>query len=78
MIINELLLDLWFHTVESVVSTLKVTLEGVESFDDLLFDLLSLLVGNSWTKSKLSKVTANSNTSTLNEFGIFCWEWITF
>jgi len=78
VIINELLLDLWFHAVESIVGTLEVSFEGVKSCHDFLFDLLSFFVGNSWTKSELSKVTTNSDASTLDQFGIVFGEWVTF
>ncbi len=62
VVLNELGLSLLVHALEGVEGTLEVALEGLESGDDLVHDLESLLLGESGAKREVLKVTANSDS----------------
>ena len=63
MIINKLLLILGAHRIKSIESTCKVTIELIASLNDLVHDLVTLLVGDTWSKREFSQVSADSDTS---------------
>ena len=66
MIVDELLLDCLGHTGQWVEGTGKITLEGVASSDDLVHDLISLLVGDTWAKRIASEVSSYSDSCGLD------------
>jgi len=74
MVVNELLLNSGVHTFERVESSLEVTFEGVASGDNLSHDLVSLNLGDSWTKRVVSQVSSNSNSSGLDHSAVFLGE----
>merc|ERR1712048_144754 len=66
MIVDELLLDGLGHTGQWVEGSCEVTLEGVASRDDLVHDLISLLVGDTWAKRIVSEVSSDSDSCGLD------------
>ena len=74
MVVNELLLNSGVHAFERVESSLEVTFEGIASGDNLSHDLVSLLLGDSWTKRVVSQVSSNSNSSGLDHSTVFLGE----
>ena len=65
MILDELLLGLLVHAFKGVELTLEVTLEGFASLDDLVHDVVSLGLGNTWSEWEVGEVTSNSDSSGL-------------
>jgi len=63
MIINKLLLILGAHGVKGVESSSKVTIKFIASLNDLVHNLVTLLVGDTWSKREFSQVSADSDTS---------------
>lgn len=63
VIFDELVLGILVHALEGIELALKVTLEGVESLDDGVHDIESLLLGESGSKGEVSEVSADSNSS---------------
>ena len=63
VIVDQLLLVLLGHTLKWVELTLEVALEGVACLNNLVHDLKSLLLGDTWTKWVTGKVSSNSNSS---------------
>ena len=74
VIVDQLLLVGLAHTVEWVELTLEVTLESVASSDNLVHDLISLSLGDTWSKWVTSKVSSNSDSSGDNHSGIILGE----
>lgn len=70
VVLNELGLSLLVHALEGVEGTLEVALEGLESGDDLVHDLKSLLLGESGTKREVLKVTADSDSCRHDHSGV--------
>jgi len=62
VVVDELLLDLLIHTLEWVESSFQVSLEFATSFNNLLHDFVSLLLGNTWSKWVVGKISSNSNS----------------
>ena len=62
MVINKLLSISFRHGSKSVVSTLKVSLEFVQSGHNIMLDLVSLILRDTWSKWEISEVSTNSNT----------------
>ena len=63
MIINKLLLILGAHGVKGIESSSKVTIKFIASLNDLVHNLVTLLVGDTWSKREFSQVSADSDTS---------------
>ena len=74
MILDELLSLGLSHVVEGVVSTSKVALETLESFNDFLLDFFSLIVSDSGAKGIPIEVSTNSDTSAFDHLGIVLGE----
>jgi hypothetical protein len=60
---NELLLVCLGHALQWVELSLEVTLEGVASLNDLVHDLESLSLGDTWTEWVVSEVSSDSDSS---------------
>jgi len=78
MIVDELLLDILLHTGQWIEGSCEVTIEGLASLDDLFHDLISLIVGDTWTKRIASEVSSYSDSCGLDhgqfllgEFSVF-------
>ena len=69
MIIDELLLNIWGHAVESVELTLKVTSELRAGSNNLGHDLVTLLVGDAGSEREGLQVTSDTDTGGLDEGG---------
>ena len=67
MIIDELLLNIWGHAVESVELTLKVTSELLAGSNNLGHDLVTLLVGDAGSEREGLQVTSDTDTGGLDE-----------
>ena len=63
MIVDKLLLILCGHGLEWVEFPLKISFEVLASLNDLVHNLKSLLLGNSWSEWEISKVSSNSDSS---------------
>ena len=63
MIVDKLLLLLRSHGSKGIEGTSKFSFKTVASLDNLLLDLISLFLRNSWTKRILSQVAAYSDAS---------------
>ena len=74
MIGNELLLILLAHTVQWVELSFEVTFEGVASLHNLLHDLKSLGLGDTWTKWVVSKISSNSDSSRVDHLRLLLSE----
>lgn len=74
MIIDELLLGLLIHAFKGVELALEVTLERLASLNDLLHDLISLFLGDTWSKWVVGEVSANADSSGLDHLGLVFWE----
>ena len=70
MIIDELLLNIWGHAVESVELTLKVTSELRAGSNNLGHDLVTLLVGDAGSEREGLQVTSDTDTGGLDEGGL--------
>ena len=70
VIIDELLLDIWGHAVESVELTLEVTSELVAGGNNLGHDLVTLLVGDAGSEREGLQVTSDTDTGGLDEGGL--------
>ena len=62
MIFDQLLLILWAHTLKWVEFTSELTFELAAGLNDLVHDLDSLLLGDSWSERVVSKISSNSNS----------------
>jgi len=62
VIVNELLLILGTHTLKWVELSFEVTLESVASSHDLVHDLKSLGLGDTWTERVVSEVSSDSDS----------------
>ena len=74
MVLDELLLGGLIHTLEWVESTGKIAFEGLGSGGDLLHDLESLLLGDTWSKWVSVEVSSNSNSSGDDHGGLLLGE----
>lgn len=74
MVINEFLLSRCVHALKRIELSLKITLEGLASLNDLVHDLESLLLGNSWAEWVVSQVSSNSDSRGLDHSGILLGE----
>jgi hypothetical protein len=63
VVVNQLLLNIWVHSLEWVESTLQITIEGVTGLNNFIHDFVSLLSGDTWSKWVSSKVSSNSDSS---------------
>jgi len=70
MVSDKLVLNSFIHTLEWVECSFEITCVTSCSLDDSTHDIKSLLLGDTWTKWVISEVSANSNSSRLNVFGI--------
>lgn len=70
MIIDELLLVLLAHSFERIEFSLEITFKTLESFDALIHNFESLLLGNTWAKWESLKVSTNSDSCRENHSGI--------
>ena len=62
MVINKLLSISFRHGSKSVVSTLEISFEFVQSGHNVMLDLVSLIFRDSWSKREISEVSADSDT----------------
>jgi len=62
VIVDERFLIFFAHTIQWIEFTLKISLEGVASLDDLIHDLESLCFGDAWTEWVVGHVSANSDS----------------
>lgn len=62
VIVDELLLILGGHAIKRIELTLEITLEVLAGLDDLVHDLKSLLLGNTWSEWEISEVSSNSDS----------------
>ena len=74
MVLDELLLGLLVHAFKGVELALEVTLERLAGLDDLVHDLLSLCLGDTWSEGVVGKVAANADSSGLDHLGLILWE----
>ena len=75
MVLNELLLDLWAHSIEWIVSTCKLTGETVKSFDNHSLNLCSSLwVVDTWSKWESIQVSSNSDSCAPDHSCLIWWE----
>ena len=74
VVLDELLLGSRIHTLEWVESTLEIAFEGLSSLGDLLHDLKSLSLGDTWTKRVALEVSANSDSSRVDHGGVLFGE----
>lgn len=75
MILNELLLNLWAHSIEWIVSTCKLTSEAVKSFDNHSLDLFSSFwVVDTWSKWESIQVSSNSDSCAPDHSCLIWWE----
>ena len=70
VIVDKLLLSSWFHALERIESSLKITFEGLASSDNLCHDFVSLFFGNSWAERVVSQVSSNSDSCGVDHSGI--------
>jgi hypothetical protein len=70
VVLDELGLSLLVHALEGVEGTLEIALEGLESWNNLVHDLESLLLGKSGAKREVSEVTADSDSGRNDHSGI--------
>lgn len=75
MVLNELLTLSSGELVKSVEVTGEITLVGLESLGDSGHDLDSLLVGDTWSKSVVGEVTADTDTGGVDHSSLILWEW---
>ena len=75
VISNKLILVSLTHSGERIVLSSEFNLEAVASLNNLLLDLVSLCLGNSWTKREFSQVSSDSDSSTDDHGSVFSWEW---
>ena len=74
VIVNELLLILSGHGLEWGEFTLEITIEVLTSLHDLVHDLESLLLGDTWTEWEFGEVSSNSDSSGDNHSGVLLIE----
>ena len=70
MVLDELGLGLLVHALEGIELALEVTLEGLDSLNDLVHDLESLSLGKSGSERVVLEVSANSDSSGDNHSGL--------
>jgi len=75
VIIDELLLGGGVHAFKRVELSSKVTFESVASFDNLVHNFVTLLVGDTWSEREVGQVSANSDTSGLDHGSTLGIEW---
>ena len=75
MVSDKLLRLLRSHGLQGIESTSELTIKLATSLDDLLFDRVSLLIGNSGSKRELSQITSNSDTSGNDHGSVFRGKW---
>ena len=66
VISNQLLLSSLVHTVKRVKLAFKITCKGSTGLDYPLHYFITLLVGNTWSKRVVSKVSSDTDASRLN------------
>ena len=71
VIVDELGLDLFGHTVKGVEGTLKIAFKGGASLNNSLHDLVALLVGDTGAERVSSNIPSDSNSGRLDESGLF-------
>ena len=74
MIVNELLSDGLIHALNWVELSLEVSLELAASLDNSLHDLVSLLLGDSWSEWELGEVTSYTDTGGEDHGSLVLWE----
>ena len=74
MVLDELLLGLLVHAFEWVELALEVALERLAGLNDLVHDLLSLCLGDTWSEWVVGEVAANTDSSGLDHLGLILWE----
>ena len=74
MVGDELVLVLLGHAFEWVEFSSEVTLEALASLDDEVHDLISLLLGDTWSKRESLKVTSNTDSCGYNHISLVLWE----
>jgi len=70
VVLDELGLGLLVHALEGIELALEVTLEGLDSLNDLVHDLESLSLGKSGSERVVLEVSANSDSSGDNHSGL--------
>ena len=68
---NQLILNGLVHALKRVEGTLEVTGQGVESLNDCVHDIESLLLGKSGSEGEVSEVSADSDSCGNDHGGIF-------
>lgn len=72
VILDEFLLVCLGHALQWVELSLEVTLEGVASLNDLVHDLESLSLGDTWAEWVISEISSDSNSSGVDH-GLLVW-----
>ena len=62
MVSNKLVLNLLGHTFKRVEGSLEVTFELLAGLDDVLHDLESLFLADTWSEGEASEVSSNTDT----------------
>jgi len=76
VIVNELLLILSSHGLEWVEFTFEITIEVLASLHDLVHDLESLLLGDTWTEWEFGEVSSNSDSSRVDHSRLLSSEFV--
>lgn len=74
VIVNQLLSLGLSHVVEGIVSTSEVASETLQGLHNILLNLYSLLICNSWSKRETLEIAAHSDSGTFDHCGIFSSE----
>ena len=75
MILNKLLLILWLHSSKWVVFTFELSSHARECFGDELLNLVSLILGDTWSKREVLKVSSNSDPGGHDHGSLISGEW---
>ena len=70
MVFDQLLLGSSLHSLEWVEGTFEISLEGIASLNNLVHDLKSLVLGDTWAEWVASKVSSNSDSGRFDHSGI--------
>jgi len=74
VILDELLLGLLVHAFKGVELALEVTLERLAGLNNLLHDLISLSLADTWSERVVGEVAANTDSCGLDHRGLIFWK----
>jgi len=63
VVIDKLLLIICIHAIKRVKFTRKITSKALAGLNDMLHNLITLILSDTWAKREVCKISSDSNSS---------------